>query len=66
MTEVIHMERRGRKALPDDQKAKFKVVSLRVDVVKELNAMADRLVPELGFRPTVTQTIAYMLRKTAP
>lgn len=66
MTEIIHMKRRGRKPLPDDQKSEFKTVALRADVVKDLNDAADRLTRDLGFRPTVTQTIAYLLRKTAP
>lgn len=44
-------------------KQKFKNVSVDADLVADLNALADGMVPMLGFRPTISQAIRYAIKK---
>lgn len=58
--------KRGRKPLPESQKAQFKSFAVDTEVVAIITAVADKLEPELGFRPTLSQTIRYLLKKVQP
>jgi hypothetical protein len=40
-----------------------KNITVGGDMVAVLNGIADRLASELGFRPTLTQTIRYLIKK---
>lgn len=45
--------------------SKTKNVTLDADLVEMLNDAADRIASELGFRPTLSQTVRYLLKKAA-
>jgi hypothetical protein len=55
--------KRGRKPLPEGAHAQTKNLTLDADLVEALNAAADKLAMEFGFRPTLSQTVRYMIRK---
>lgn len=44
-------------------KAKIKNISLDADLVDALNAAADKLGTEFGFRPTLSQTVRHMIKR---
>lgn len=44
-------------------KQKFKNVTLDADLVDALNLVSDKLEPELGFRPTLSQTVRHLIKK---
>jgi hypothetical protein len=56
--------KRGRKPLPEGAHAQTKNITLDADLVAALNTVADRLEPTLGFRPTLSQTVKYMIKKS--
>ncbi len=53
----------GRKKLPEDQKKQTKNVSIDAELVVDLNAVADQLKDRLGFRPTLSQTLRYLIKE---
>ena len=61
------MAKRGRPPLPESERRKPKEnvrnVSLDSDLVTALNAVADTLEIRFGFRPTLSQTVRYMVKK---
>ena len=44
-------------------KSKTKNVTLDADLVEALNAAADKLELEFGFRPTLSQTVRHLVKK---
>lgn len=60
---TIHKSEEDRVQARKDNKQKFKNVSLDADLVEALNAMADKLESEFGFRPTLSQTVRFLIRK---
>jgi hypothetical protein len=46
----------------DDDKKKYKNITVDGDLVETLNSMADELVEQFGFRPTLSQTIRYLVK----
>jgi hypothetical protein len=55
--------KRGRKPLPEGAHVQTKNLTLDADLVELLNAAADKLAMEFGFRPTLSQTVRYVIRK---
>jgi hypothetical protein len=55
--------KRGPKPIPEGEKAQTKNITVDADLVEILNKTADRLVNSLGFRPTLSQTIRYVIKK---
>jgi hypothetical protein len=67
---------RGRPPLSPQQRAEraelktrrsmdgYRNISVTPDITDMLNIAADQLEPVFGFRPTLSQTIKYLLRKT--
>jgi hypothetical protein len=68
--------KRGRKrVLTDEQRAERKVAAQRAwqaktknvtvdaDLIAALNAVADKLEPNFGFRPTLSQTLRYLIKE---
>ena len=58
--------KRGRKPLPDDQKAQTKNITVDADLVEGLNGIADALERIFGFRPTLSQTLRHLIKKATP
>ena len=58
---------RGRPPLTPEErlasKAKTKNVTLDADLVEALNKVCDGLERTLGFRPTLSQAVRYLIRK---
>jgi hypothetical protein len=60
----------GPKPINDEQrrlarrahKAKIKNISVDADLVEMINRISDKLVEPLGFRPTVSQTLRYLIK----
>lgn len=46
------------------QPPKYKNMSVDADIVDTLNAVAEKLQEEFGFRPTLSQTLRHLLRKS--
>jgi hypothetical protein len=55
----------ARKAYRDRSKAKNKNITVDEDLVEALNATCDRLALELGFRPTMSQTVRHLIKKAS-
>ena len=45
------------------QPPKYRNISVDADIVDTLNAVAEKLKEEFGFRPTLSQTLRHLLRK---
>jgi hypothetical protein len=43
--------------------ARYKNISVDADVIALLNSKADELEGRFGFRPTLSQTVRYLVRK---
>lgn len=46
-------------------KGKMKNITLDADLVEALNAACDSLETEFGFRPTLSQAVRHLIKKTA-
>jgi hypothetical protein len=55
--------KRGRPPLPESEKQQTKNITVEADLVEVLNKTADKLSAGLGFRPTLSQTIRYVIKK---
>ena len=62
--------KRGRKPYTPEQraarmveKAKLRNITVDADLIGALNVAADRLENDLGFRPTLSQTVRHLVRK---
>lgn len=70
-------KKRGRKPLPPEErarrrveqraasKAKVKNITVDADMVDALNEVADNLSDTFGFRPTISQTLRYLIKRAA-
>lgn len=64
------MTRRGRKPYTPEQRAvavaaakgKYRNISVDADLVDTLNSIADKLEPQFGFRPTLSQALRYLIK----
>ena len=45
------------------QPPKYRNISVDADIVDTLNAVAEKLKEEFGFKPTLSQTLRHLLRK---
>jgi hypothetical protein len=61
----IHTTDEAKAAARRDAKAKFKNVSIDADLVDALNAVADDLERQFGFRPTLSQTLRHLIKGAA-
>ena len=64
MTEITQ-KKRGRPSIPESErknpKRNVKNVSLDADLVGSLSAIVDKLEPQIGFRPTLSQAVRYLI-----
>jgi excisionase family DNA binding protein len=63
LPEVKKPRRKERRATTATRNAKQKRVSIDADVVDTLDAIADGLEPQLGFRPTLSQTLRNLIKQ---
>lgn len=55
--------KRGPKPKSPENPGKFKSIAIDAEMVRIINATADRLEDQFGFRPTISQTLRHMLGK---
>jgi hypothetical protein len=55
---------RARKVARANSKAKTKNITVDADMVEQINAVCDQLKGELGFRPSISQAIRYLINKS--
>lgn len=58
----MHKTDEARKAARQKSRAKTKNISVDAELVAMLNETADDLETELGFRPTLSQTLKHLLK----
>jgi hypothetical protein len=58
----IHRTEEDRVVAKQAAKKKFKNVALDADLVDAINTVADTMEPDLGFRPTLSQTVRHLIK----
>lgn len=53
----------GRKPMPPEERRQVKNITVDADIQDRLNELADRLEEGFGFRPTISQTLRYLLKR---
>lgn len=59
---ILHATTEQKAAARKTSKEKFKNISLDADLVDRLNAVADRMAEDLGFRPTLSQAVRALIK----
>ena len=59
----VYQTEQARKAARVKARAKFRNIAIDSDLVEQLSAVANGLEAQLGFRPTLSQTLRYLLNK---
>ena len=58
--------KRGPKPKHPNDLVKFKTIAVDAETVETINATADRLEDQFGFRPTLSQALRHLLKKVKP
>lgn len=64
VTTMTVQKQRGRPRKSEDEKVKTKNITVDAELVGALNTIADRLEQQLGFRPTLSQTLRQLIRRS--
>lgn len=60
------MNKIGRPPVPPEQRKAGKNIKIDEHVLEMLHLISDKMVDTLGFKPTISQTIRYLIQKAGP